>query len=134
MTTKSGLQSRQERDILFAQGGQIAANAAKSLSPSHSAKTSRNLLLELDHAHIPLSQIVVEWHPQVFQEAEESLLVFTQAIKQVTGRTLFGSSPCSRGSRCSWVGQIGLVKQAKAPKAKWVSMRVDKFHPIHRRE
>jgi hypothetical protein len=34
MTTKSGLQSRQQRRTLFAQGGQIAANARKGVGES----------------------------------------------------------------------------------------------------
>src|SRR5436189_4895416 len=113
MPTKSGLQSRQERDVLFAQGGQVAANAAKSLSPNDGAKTASNLLLEFDHAHIPLGLVVVKIHPQVFQEAEEGCLVFTQAIEQVAGKTLLASSPCSWGSRRPRMGQIPFVKDAQ---------------------
>src|SRR5258708_24461255 len=106
MPTKSGLQSRQQRDVLFAQGGHIAPTAAKSLSPSEGAKTVRNLLLELDHAHITLRLIVVKIHPEIFQEAKEGLLVFAQAIEQVAGRTLLASSPCAWGSRRPGMGQI----------------------------
>src|SRR6266481_3335012 len=113
MTTESGLQSRQQRDVLFAQGGQIAPNAAKSLSTNDGAKTSSNLLLELHHAQIPLCLMVVKIHPQIFQEAEEGLLVFAQAIEQVAGRTLLGSSPCSWGSRRPRMGQIPFVQDAE---------------------
>src|SRR5713226_7017562 len=95
MPTKSGLQRRQQGEVLFAQAGQIAPNAAKSLSPSEGAKTARNLLLELDHAHVPLRLVVVKIHPEILQEAEEGVLVFAQAIEQVAGRTLLGSSPCA---------------------------------------
>src|SRR5713226_6805371 len=106
MPTKSGLQRRQQGEVLFAQGGQIAPNAAKSLSPSEGAKTARNLLLELDHAHIPLGLVVVKIHPQIFQEAEEGLLVFAHSVEQVAGRTLLGSSPRSWWSRRPGMGQI----------------------------
>jgi len=60
--------------LLLAQGRQIAPNAAKRLSPSDGAKTARNLLLELDHAHISLSLVVVKIHPEIFQETESSIL------------------------------------------------------------
>src|SRR6266700_3635476 len=113
MPTKSGPQSRQQRDVLFAQGGHIAPNAAKSLSPSDGAKTARNLLLELDHAHIPLSLVVVKIHTEIFQEAEEGVLVFAHAIEQVAGRTLLVSSPCAWGSRRPRMGQIPFVKEAE---------------------
>ena len=113
MPTKSGLQSRQQRDVLFAQGGQIAPNAAKSLSTREGAKTSRNLLLELDHAHISLSLVVVKIHAEIFQETEEGVLVFAQAIEQVAGRTLLASSPCAWWGRRPGMGQIPFVQDAQ---------------------
>ena len=58
MTTKSGLQSRQQRQALFAQRGQIAPNAAKGFSSSNAVEATGDLLLHFDHAHIPLRQIV----------------------------------------------------------------------------
>jgi len=58
MTTKSGLQSRQEGESLFAQRGQIAANAAEGLGTSNATEASGDLLLHFDHPKISLSQIV----------------------------------------------------------------------------
>jgi len=58
MTTQSGLQSRHQRDVLFAQGGQIAANAAEGLGPSYATEAAGDLLLHFDHAQISLRQIV----------------------------------------------------------------------------
>lgn len=58
MTTQSRLQSWQERKTLFAQGRQIATNAAKSLCSRQTAEAARHLLLHFDHAKIPLGQIV----------------------------------------------------------------------------
>ena len=57
MTAQSGLQSRQQRQALFAQRGHIAANAAKGLGSSHAAEAPRDLLLDFDHAQISLRLI-----------------------------------------------------------------------------
>ena len=82
---------------MFAQGGQIATNAAKGLGPSDSAEATGNLLLHFDHAQIALGQIVVKIDAQIFQKAEKGVLVFAQPIKQIADGTLFGSSSCPRG-------------------------------------
>ena len=58
MTTKSGLQSRQQRHALFARRGYIASNAAKGLGESLATKATGDFLLHFDHAKISLSQIV----------------------------------------------------------------------------
>src|SRR5712691_5887454 len=91
MTAQSGLQSRQERESLFAQRGHIAPNAAKSLCASKAAETARDLLLHLDHAQIPFGQIVVKIHAQIFQKAEDGFLVGAQAVEQISGGTLWAS-------------------------------------------
>ena len=70
MTAKSSLQGRKQRETLFAQGGQIAANATKCLSASKTAEAARDLLLHLDHAQIAFSEVVVKIHAQIFQKAE----------------------------------------------------------------
>ena len=80
MTTKSGLQRRQQRQTLFAQGGQIATNARKSLSSNQAAEAAGDFLLHLDHAQISLGQIIVKIHPQILQEGEDSFLLGAQAI------------------------------------------------------
>jgi len=43
MTTQSGLQSRQQRQALFAQRGHIAAKAAKGLGISHATEATGDL-------------------------------------------------------------------------------------------
>ncbi len=113
MTRQSGLQSGQERKPLFAQGRQIAANAAKGLCARQTAETARDLLLHFDHAQIALGLIVVKIHAQVFQEAEDRLLVSAQAIEQVACRTLFDAPFAARGSRCSGREVIGFIQQAQ---------------------
>src|SRR6478672_8729204 len=113
MPTQSRLQSRQERKTLFAQSGQIATNAAKSLCSGQTAEAARNLLLHFDHAKIALGQIVVKIHTQIFQEAEDGFLVFAQTIEQIACGTLFDSPPGPRGSRRSWGDAITFIKQAE---------------------
>src|SRR6266702_3439158 len=98
MTTQSRLQSWQERKTLFAQGRHIATNAAKSLCSRQTAETARHLLLHFHHAQIPLGQIVVKIHPQIFQEAEDRFLVFAQPVEQGACGTLFDSPLGPRGA------------------------------------
>src|SRR5690348_6756048 len=96
MTTQSGLQSRQQRQALFAQRGQIAANAAEGLGTSNATEAAGDLLLHFDHPKISLRQIVIKIHTQILQEGQDSLLVFAQAIKQIAGGTLFASPSLTR--------------------------------------
>ena len=89
MTTKSGLQSRQQRQTLFAQRGQIAANARKGLSTSDATEAAGDFLLNLDHPKISLGQIIVKIHSKILQEGQNRLLMFAQPIKQIASGTLF---------------------------------------------
>ena len=113
MTTQSGLQSRQERKPLFAQGRQIAPNAAKGLCSRQTAEAARDLLLHFDHAQIALGQIVVKIHAQIFQEAEDRLLVFAQPIEQIACGTLFDAPLGARRGRRSWGDVIPFIKHAQ---------------------
>ena len=57
------------------------------------AEGARDLLLDFDHANIPLSQVVVKWHDQeAVQHGQHRLLVVDQAVKQVPRSTLFRTS------------------------------------------
>jgi hypothetical protein len=67
---------------LLTQRGQVSANAAESQGSDPTAEAVRNLLLDLDHAEIPLSLDILKRHTQIFQKSQDSLLVFTQPIKQ----------------------------------------------------
>ena len=97
MTTKSGLQRRQHRPTLFAQGGQIATNARKSLSSSQAAEAAGDFLLHLDHAQISLGQIIVKIHAQILQEGENGFLLFAQAIEQIARVTRVCIAPVGQG-------------------------------------
>src|SRR6266568_3417931 len=96
MTTKGGLQRRQHRQTLFAQGGQITTNARKGLGTSNATEAPGDLLLHFDHAKISLGQIVIKIHSKILQEGQDSLLTFAQPIKQIASSTLFVSPACSR--------------------------------------
>ncbi len=113
MTRKGGLQRRQQRHPLFAQRGQIAANARKGLSPSQAAEAAGDFLLHLDHAKISLGQIIVKIHPQILEEVEDGFLLFAQAIEQIACITLFASPPLARGSRGPRVRLIPLIEQTE---------------------
>ena len=112
MTTKSGVQSRQQRNALFAQSGQIATNAAKGLGTSDAAEAAGDLLLHFDHPKISLGQIVVKIHAKTFQEAEKGFLVFAQSIEQIAGGTLFGSSLFPRWGNSSWMSLVPFIKDS----------------------
>ena len=111
MPTQSGLQSRQQRQALFAQRGQIAANATKGSGTSHATEAPGDLLLHFDHAKISLGKIVVKIHAQIFQEAEESMLVFAQAIQQIASGTLFASPSCTRRRQGMGIKPISFIEQ-----------------------
>src|SRR5258708_1159954 len=87
MTTKSGLQSRQERYTLFAQRRQIAANTGKGFGTCNTAKTPRNLLLELDHAHISLRLIgvkLLKWPVEIHTLAGTSDVIISVVSSRIS--------------------------------------------------
>src|SRR2546423_1156681 len=118
MTTKGGLQSRQDRQTLFAQRGQVATNARKGVSESLTAEATGDLLLHFDHAQISLSQIVVKIYPQILQEGEHGFLLFAQAIEQIARGTLCASPALAsrsggpRACRSRASGGVGLLQRA----------------------
>src|SRR5947209_4577101 len=129
MTAKSSLQGRKQRETLFAQGGQIAANATKCLSASKAAEAARDLLLHLDHAQIAFSEVVVKIHAQIFQKAEDGFLVFVQAVEQISGGTLFASPLFPRWGRGSGSDQFPFIKQTE--KRSFPSGDVQWMQPAH---
>src|SRR2546428_5259329 len=111
MTRKGGLQRRQQRQTLFAQRRQIAANASKGLSTSDTPEAAGDFLLHLDHAKISFGEVIVKIHPQILQEGEDGLLLFAQAIEQIASVTLFASTPFPRGSCGPRVRLIPVIEQ-----------------------
>ena len=88
MTKQSRLQCGKQRQILLAQGGQIATNASKDLSAKQGSEASGNLLLNFDHAQIPLGLIVIKRHPQIFQKGPDILLMLAQGFCQNSNHIL----------------------------------------------
>lgn len=113
MTTQSGLQSGQERKILFAQGRQIATNTAKRLSSRQTAEAARDVLLHFDHTKIALGEIVIKIHAQIFKEAEDRFLVFAQPVEQVACGALFDPPFGPRQGRRSGSDVIPFIEQAE---------------------
>lgn len=60
---------------------------------------TRDLLFELDHADVTLSQIVVEGDAEVVHEGEGFRLVLVKSVQQIFGWRLLGS-PALRGWSC----------------------------------
>jgi hypothetical protein len=125
MTTKSGLQSRQQRHALFAQRGQIASNAAKGLGESLAAEAPGDLLLHFNHPKISLSQIVIKIHTQILQEGQDSLLVFAQPIQQIAGSTLFAAPSSTRRRNGMRMQPISFIEQFQE-----VCLPIDDFQRV----
>ena len=83
MTGQGLLERRQERDALFAQGGQVAADAAKDRPPLVRTETAGNFLLHLDHAQVAFGLIIVERHGEVVQESQDLPLPFGEPIQEI---------------------------------------------------
>src|SRR5260370_12598356 len=71
---------------------QVAANATKGHSSRFTAEGARDLLLNFDHPKIPLREMVVKRHDETVQEGQHGLPVVDQSVKQIVGRTLFGTT------------------------------------------
>src|SRR6266568_2773873 len=110
MTTKGGLQRRQQWQTLFAQRGQIAANASKGLSSCNATEAPGDFLLHLDHPKISFGQIIVKIHTKILQKVQDGFLLFTQAIEQIARITLFASTPFARWSRRPRMSQISFIE------------------------
>jgi hypothetical protein len=98
MTTQGSLQRRQQRQTLFAQRGQIAANASKGLSTCNATEAPGDFLLHLDHPKISLGEIIVTIHTKILQKVQDGFLLFRHAIEQIASVTLFASTPFARWS------------------------------------
>ena len=96
MPCKGGLQRRQQRQTLFAQGGQRAANASKGLSPSQAAETARDSLLHGCPAQVSLGQMIVKVHPQVLQEGEDGPDQALLCQKHQIAQHMHQASACSQ--------------------------------------
>ena len=111
MTTKGGLQRRQHRQTLFAQRGQIAANACKGLSESFAAEAARDFLLDLDHPKISLGQIIVKIYPKILKASSERLSAVSASDRADCERHVVCSDPVCQGEPLP-EGEPDLLHQA----------------------
>src|SRR5438876_5613455 len=77
------MQSGQEVNPLLVHSGQVTAQPTKDGGPRLRAKATRDFLLDLDHAKIALSQIVIKGHDESMHEAQDQLLKGMQALQQI---------------------------------------------------
>ncbi len=113
MAEQRGLQSRKQRHLLLAQNRQIATNASKRLYSGPRTETHRDFLLNLDHAQISFSEVIVERHVKIFQKSQNDLLVFAQTIQQIARGTLFDPTPLCGRSLSTGVGEIPFIQQVQ---------------------
>ena len=104
MACQNLFQSGDQRQMLFAQSREIASDAAKGLSPRQAAKASRDFLLHFDHPDIAFGLTIVEWHPEIMQEAQHLVLVVEQAIQEIASGALWFSTAPGRS-------RVGLSRQ-----------------------
>src|SRR5215469_2314202 len=112
MPVQSGLQSGEQRHVLLAQRGQIAANATKGCDASFTAEGARDFLLHLDHPHITLSLVIVKRHGEVGEEGEHRFFAYLKPIKQVDSRMALACRLGWPSTREPWIGLPALLEQA----------------------
>jgi len=61
-------------EAVFASGGQVATQGAKSLSDTQGAKSAGDFLLEFDHANVAFGQIIIKGDAKIVHEGEHGLL------------------------------------------------------------
>ena len=76
-------QDRQGVDAVLSGGGKVGAHEQERVGALHGAPAARDLLLELDHAEIPLSLVVVKRHPHIVQEPQHLDPMAVQPVEQV---------------------------------------------------
>ena len=112
MPQKGVLECSQQFDALFAQGREVAADAAKHGNALLGAEAAGDLLLHFDHAQISLGLVVIKGDRKIVQEAQHGPLALAESIQQIASRALFGSPWGSLGlvglAGCSRRG-IGLI-------------------------
>ena len=112
MSSQSQFQSRQHVHALFAQGREVASNAAKGLGTRQAAEATRNFLLDFKHAKITLGLRIVERNVQALQEAQHRFLVFAESVEQIASGTLFAPFGWARiGSRRWRIGLIAFLQE-----------------------
>ena len=92
-------------EAMFTSSRDVGTNRTEDVGPVLCTKGTGDLLLNLYHAYIAFDQVVVKRDAEVIHEGQDAGLMFVQAVKQVFGRRLFGSS--DRSGFCLWRGRVG---------------------------
>src|SRR6266705_4284288 len=85
MPKEESNQGFKQRASLLVQSGKVAADTAKGSSAIFTAEGARNLLLNFDHAKIPLGLIVGKRDGEVIQESQHLMSPMQQRIQQILG-------------------------------------------------
>lgn len=115
LTDEEGFQGRQKRLALFAEGREVAAQARERSAAALRAEAAGNLLLDFDHAQIPLGLFIVEGHDEVVEEQEGLVLIRPETVQEVAHWRLFASSalPFAIGGRCGG-RRLGILGESLA--------------------
>ena len=81
---------------LFAHRAEIAADPAKGGDARFTAKGASDLLLNFDHAKVPLGLIVRKGNGQIVQKGQQLVCAPQQVIQQILAGRLLRSSPSLR--------------------------------------
>src|SRR6266436_9479395 len=147
MTTKGGLQRRQQRQTLFAQRGQIAANASKGFSESLASEAAGDFLLDLDHPKISLGEIIVKIHTKILKASSGRLSAVCASDRADCERHFVCIDPCagylghlftkleSCASTIALISSLAFMKRRTGPEtreqASQCSMNILHIHIFH---
>ena len=68
-------------------------------------------MLDFDHADIAFGQIIVEWYGEIGEEGEHLGTTVAQAVEEVRGRRVFGTTSGGQGRRSDFIQRV--VENAK---------------------
>src|SRR5262249_52089382 len=101
-----GLEGSEDAFALLARGRDVAAEGKEGLGAFAAAPAAGGLLLQLDHAHVPLGLVVVEGDGEVAGEAEHVVFVAVEAQQQAA-RLALPRPPTLAGPR-----RLGVRREA----------------------
>src|SRR5690606_34956499 len=90
----------------------VAANAAEISSALGAAETAGDLVLDLKHAQIAFSLVIVERHAEVMHKRQDRAAMGPQPVEQVARRRLFGPAAFTRRLG-GWVSQQPFVAETR---------------------
>ena len=112
MTGQGLLERRQERDALFAQGGEIASDATKHPRSCLLTETARDFLLDFDHANIAFGLVIIKGHSKILQESQDLLLMLGEPIQEIACRMLFVAPFLRQVGRIRRISQVARIFQS----------------------